>query len=127
MNKVRIDHLVKLSVTHAQGEANIEYLHAGDTSPVHVSLPMELSSINAMSTMQQGQITCAGQDFKQASHQQCHLYPRRAVESSGKPSYEQQTTSTGTNELVGDENNDFFFGMCEIEEFYVDERSKRHD
>ena len=121
-----MDHcLQESSVTHAEGEANIECLHAGNTSRTHVPLSMGLNSINAMFNVPQGQITCARQDSQQASYQHCHPCPQTALECAGAQNYEQQTTSTGTNELMDDEDNNLLFGMCEIEEFYADERWKK--
>ena len=126
MTKVGMDHCpAESSVFDAEGEENIEYLHAGDTSLIHVQLSMGLNTTDAMSTVQQSQITCTEQDFQQASYQQYHPYPLTVSESASAQSYEQRTTSTDTNELMDDDDNNFLFGMCEIEEFYADERWKK--
>ena len=84
-----------------------------------------LNTIDAMFTIRQSQITFTGQDFKQASYQQCHPYQLTVSESASTQSYEQRTTLTDTNELMDDDDNDFLFGMCEIEEFYANERWKK--
>ena len=127
MSKVGMDHCpAESSVLDTEAEANIEYLHAGDTSLIHVQLSMGLNTTDPMSTVQQSQITCTEQDIQQASFQQCHPYPLTVSESASAQSYEQQrTTSTDTNELMDDDDNNFLFDMCEIEEFYADERWKK--
>ena len=123
MDKTELDHSsTELSLAYAESVSSIVHLYLINTSPIHLTLVAELNTIDVMSTMQEGQITFAGQDLWQAWYEQCHLYPRTTSETSGAQSYQQQTTSVGIAELMDDEDDSFLFGMCDIEEFYADER-----
>ena len=55
---VELDHsLTESSLIYAESEVSMEHIHSGNTSSIHLPLSTESYSINAMSTMHQGQTT----------------------------------------------------------------------
>ena len=123
---------------HAASEWNTEHLQCINTPMSHLPLLTELNMIDALSVIQQDQMTLAGEKAaaaRQASDQRfqpsCqqhlhgHYYGRGGSEESDRQNYGQQSTLDDITETVDDEHNQTFLEMYDLEKFYADERLKK--